>query len=590
MFHFDAKGQPVWDFKGKNLLKGETDGSSYPNGGLRATHRAGGYLAVDATSPIFLRGDTIFIPSCLVSYYGHALDEKTPLLRATDALSREGVRLLRLLGYNVNSLRPNIGLEQEFFFVPRDAYNRRPDLQLAGRTVMGKLPPRGQELSDHYMAPPSLSSPALACMQEIQEQCFKLGIPLRTRHREVAPNQYEFAPMYGDATTQIDQNLMVMQIIEEVAAQYGLAALLQEKPFQGVNGSGKHNNWSIGTDDGTNLLNVSELAKRSGNGDIFPVVMSAILKAVNDYGDLMRMAIASPGNDFRLGACEAPPAIVSVYLGDDMTRYLESFMEGKSIPYQPTTKILNLGASTLPPLEVPAEDRNRTSPFPYGGHRFEFRAVGSSQNVSLVNTVLATIVAKSFKDFANAIESGVAPQEVARNALKTSWKNVFNGNGYDAANQEALTKAGLWRIDSGVDAICRYTVDKNVKLFEEMQVLSAEECGARQTVMLNHYVGTVEIEVLSMIDMINQHVIPSVKNSGVGPLEGLQSAVEELKSALSQIHHTTDEKTKAQLARTLRLETMIKVREVCDAAEAVVPASEWTLATYKELLFLDQHV
>lgn len=590
MFHFDAKGQAVWDFKGKNLLKGETDGSSYPNGGLRATHRAGGYLAVDATSPIFLRGDTIFIPSCLVSYYGHALDEKTPLLRATDALSREGVRLLRLLGYNVNSLRPNIGLEQEFFFVPRDAYNRRPDLQLAGRTVMGKLPPRGQELSDHYMAPPSLSSPALACMQEIQEQCFKLGIPLRTRHREVAPNQYEFAPMYGDATTQIDQNLMVMQIIEEVATQYGLAALLQEKPFQGVNGSGKHNNWSIGTDDGTNLLNVSELAKRSGNGDIFPVVMSAIMKAVNDYGDLMRMAIASPGNDFRLGACEAPPAIVSVYLGDDMTRYLESFMEGKNVPYQPTTKVLNLGASTLPPLEVPAEDRNRTSPFPYGGHRFEFRAVGSSQNVSLVNTVLATIVAKSFKDFANAIESGVAPQEVARNALKTSWKNVFNGNGYDAANQEALTKAGLWRIDSGVDAICRYTVDKNVKLFEEMQVLSAEECAARQTVMLNHYVGTVEIEALSMIDMINQHVIPSVKNSGVGPLEGLQAAAEELKSAISQIHHTADEKTKAQLARTLRLETMIRVREVCDAAEAVVPASEWTLATYKELLFLDQHV
>lgn len=232
MFHFDNTGKTVWDFKGKNLLKGETDGSSYPNGGLRATHRAGGYLAVDATSPIFLRGDTIFIPSCLVSYYGHALDEKTPLLRSIDALSREGVRLLKLLGYNVNSIRPNIGLEQEFFFVPRDSYNRRPDLQLAGRTIMGKMPARGQELSDHYMAPPSLASPALACMQEIQQQCFNLGIPLRTRHREVAPNQYEFAPMYGDATTQIDQNLMVMQIIEEVAAQYGLAALLQEKPFQ----------------------------------------------------------------------------------------------------------------------------------------------------------------------------------------------------------------------------------------------------------------------------------------------------------------------------------------------------------------------
>lgn len=232
MFHFDSRGQPVWEFTGKHLLSGETDGSSFPNGGLRATHRAGGYLAIDATSPIFLRGDTIFIPSLLVSYYGHALDEKTPLLRANDALSREGVRLLRLLGFNVNSVRSNIGLEQEFFFVPRDAYNRRPDLQLSGRTVIGKMPPRGQELGDHYMAPPSLASPALPCMQEIQLQCFKLGIPLRTRHREVAPNQYEFAPMYGDSTTQIDQNLMVMQIIEEVAADYGLAALFQEKPFQ----------------------------------------------------------------------------------------------------------------------------------------------------------------------------------------------------------------------------------------------------------------------------------------------------------------------------------------------------------------------
>lgn len=589
MFHFDAQGKPIWEFRGKNLLKGETDGSSYPNGGLRATHRAGGYLALDSTSPIFLRGDTVFIPSCLVSYYGHALDEKTPLLRAIDALSREGVRLLRLLGYNVSSLRANIGLEQEFFFVPRTAYNRRPDLQLAGRTVMGKMPPRGQELGDHYMAPPSLASPALACMQEIQQQCFRLGIPLRTRHREVAPNQYEFAPMYGDATTQIDQNLMVMQIIEEVAAKYDLAALLQEKPFQGINGSGKHNNWSIGTDDGTNLLNVDQLAKSSGNGEIFPVIMSAILKAVNDYGDLMRMATATPGNDFRLGACEAPPAIVSIYLGDDMTRYLEAFMNGEKKNYQPTMKLLNLGVSSLPPFEVPAEDRNRTSPFPFGGHRFEFRAVGSSQNVSLVNTVLNTIVAKSFKDFADAIEAGHSPQEVARNAAKASWKNVFNGNGYDAQNQETLTKAGLWRIDSGVDAICRYTVDKNVKLFEEMKVLTAEECAARQTVMLTHYVGTVEIEALSMIDMIQQHVIPSVKSAGVGPLSELQESVKLLNKSLAAVHEAPDNKEKAHLARQLRLETMIQVREVCDSAEAVVPANLWTLATYKELLFLDQH-
>lgn len=359
--------------------------------------------------------------------------------------------------------------------------------------------------------------------------------------------------------------------------------------MQGVNGSGKHNNWSIGTDDGTNLLNVSQLAKNSGSGEIFPVVMAAILKAVNDNGDLMRMAIASPGNDFRLGACEAPPAIMSVYLGDDMTRYLESYINGDNQPYSPKTKLLNMGASALAPVEVPAEDRNRTSPFPYGGHRFEFRAVGSSQNVSLVNTVLATIVANAFSEFADAIEAGQSPKSVAQKALQTSWKNVFNGNGYDSANQEALTKAGLWRIDSGVDAMCRYSVDKNVKLFERMKVLTAEECAARQTILLNHYVGTVEIEVLSMIDMINQHVIPSVKNYGVGPLDELEGAVRTLQSALAAVHHESNEKAKADLARVLRLETMIQVRAICDSAEAIVPANLWTLATYKELLFLDQN-
>eukprot|EP01038_Epipyxis_sp_PR26KG_P006842 gene6842-9366_t len=590
MIEFNKQGEPLWDFKGKNILKGETDGSSYPNGGLRATHRAGAYLSVDPTSPIFLRGDTIFIPACLVSFNGHALDEKTPLLRASDALSKEGARLLNLLGYKVSGLSANIGLEQELFLIPRNAYLRRPDLQLAGRTVIGKMPPRGQEMSDHYYAPPSLSSPALACMQEIQAQCFKLGIPLRTRHREVAPNQYEFAPLFGTVTTQIDQNVMVMQIIEEVATAHGLAALLQEKPFQGVNGSGKHNNWSIATSDGTNLLNVGQLAAKTGKSDIFPVIMAAIVKAINENGDLMRMAIASPGNDFRLGACEAPPAIMSMYLGDDMTSYLESYIKGENKPYVPTTKKLSLGASVLADVEIPAEDRNRTSPFPYGGHRFEFRAVGSSQNVSLVNTVLATITANAFKQFSDAIEAGATPKEVAQKALSDSWKVIFNGNGYDANNQDLLTKNGLWRIDSGVDAICRFTEPKNVELFQKMNVLTAEECASRQSVMLNHYIGTVEIEVLCLIDMINQYIIPAVKSAKVVPLDDLYLSVKTLQSALKEMHHISDEKQKAEHARTLRLETMIQVREVCDAAEEVVPGELWHLATYKELLFLDQHV
>lgn len=330
---------------------------------------------------------------------------------------------------------------------------------------------------------------------------------------------------------------MVMQIIEEVSVKYGLAALLHEKPFQGVNGSGKHNNWSIATDDGTNLLNVSQLAKNSGSSEIFPVIMSAIVSAVDKYGDLMRLSIASPGNDFRLGACEAPPAIVSTYLGDDITRYLENFKNGIDAPYIPHSKDLHMGAKAIRPINVPSEDRNRTSPFPYGGHRFEFRAVGSSQNPSLVNTVLASITAKAFKSFADQIEKGSKPNDVARKALAESWKVIFNGNGYDPASQKMLTDNGLWRIDSGVDAIARFTAPKNIALFEELKVLTAEECDARQTVMLNSYIGTVEMEVLSMIDMINQYIIPAVKQSGVGPLDKLYSAVSGLKESVSAIHH-----------------------------------------------------
>jgi len=443
-------------------------------------------------------------------------------------------------------------------------------------------------MCDHYMAPPSSSNPALDCMREIQNQCYTMGIPLRTRHREVAPNQYEFAPLFGSVTTQIDQNVIVMQVIEEVAAKHGMAALLQEKPFNNVNGSGKHNNWSLGTLDGVGLLNVDQIAKASGSSEIFPVIMAALVSAVDTHGDLMRLAIASPGNDFRLGACEAPPAIISTYLGDDMTTYLDGYRKGSDAPYTPNLRDLDLGISCIPPITMPAEDRNRTSSFPYGGHRFEFRAVGSAQNVSIVNTVLATIAAEAFRDFADAIESGKKPRDVASAALNKHWKVVFNGDNYDAANQDMLTKTGVWRIDSGVDAICRYTEPKNVKLFQAMNVLQPEECEARQTIMLDHYVGTVELEALSLIDMITQHIIPSCKKTSVGPVKELEAAVKTIEWALKAIHSASDGKVKAKLARTLRLETMVELREPCDAAEALVPAEHWTLATYKELMFLDQ--
>jgi glutamine synthetase len=590
MMTFDENNEVAQDFTGKSLIKGETDGSSFPNGGLRDTHRAGGYLAVDTSSPIFCRGDTVFIPSAFVCYNGAALDEKTPLLRSNAALSREGSRLFSQLGIDVSSgLQSNIGLEQELFLVPREEFYRRPDLQLTGRTVMGKNAPRGQEMCDHYMAPLSSATAALACMQEIQDEAWRLGIPLKTRHREVAPNQFEFAPLYGINTTQIDQNVMVMQIIEETAARHGMAALLQEKPFSDINGSGKHNNWSIATRDGINALDPNDILEASGNDEAFPVIMAAIISAVDEYGDLMRMSIASPGNDFRLGACEAPPAIISIYLGDDMTNYLESFTNGNTSKYEPKTKMLDLGTREVLPFEVPAEDRNRTSPFPYGGSRFEFRAVGSAQNVSMVNTVLNTIAAEKFAEFADRIEAGEDAGDVARESLKEHWKVIFNGDNYCEDNQQMLTDRGVWRIDSGVEAIATLTSEKNVALFERMGVFTSEELTARQHILHDHYTGTVEMEALTMIDMINQHVIPSVKAAGEGPVSELEAAVVTLKDAVAGIHDAKSSLEKARLGRVLRLETMINIRVVCDRAEETVPAELWTLATYKDLLFLDSH-
>lgn len=592
MLAFNADNKIEFDFKGKDLIKGETDGSSYPNGGLRGTHCAGGYLAIDTSSPIFLRGDTMFIPSAFVSYYGAALDEKTPLLRANAALNKQGCRLLKHLGLDVSDgLRANIGLEQEIFLIPREAYYKRPDLQLTGRTIMGKDAPRGQEMCDHYMAPLSSATPALACMQEIQDECFKLGIPLKTRHREVAPNQFEFAPLFGANTTQIDQNLMVMQIIEEVAPRHGLTALLQEKPFNDVNGSGKHNNWSLATADGVQLFKPSAINAACNNKTAFTVIMAAMIAAVDEHGDLMRMAISSPGNDFRLGACEAPPAIVSCYLGEDMTFYLEHFKDGKGKgEYVPGIKTLDLGTREVLPFEVPAEDRNRTSPFPYGGARFEFRAVGSAQNVSMVNTVLNTIIAEKFGEFSDRIDAGESAIDVAREALNKHWRVIFNGDNYCDTAQQELTDRGLWRIDSGVEAIHTLTSEKNTKLFEKMHVMTKEECEAREIILHDHYTGTVEMEALTMVDMLNQHVIPSVKAAGVGPLSELEAAVGTIKDAMAEIHAADSSYKKGQLARVLRLETMIDIRAVCDAAEEVVPANLWTLATYKELLFLDSHV
>jgi len=584
MMVFQKDGKPIWKFSGKELLRGETDGSSYPNGGMRATHTAGGYTVLDASSPIFMRGDTIYIPTIFMSWTGLATDEKIPLLRSCEALTREGKRLLKNLGFTASGVVPNIGLEQEFFFVPRSAYARRMDLQMTGRTVMGKLPPRGQEMSDHYMAPPN--QVALECMKAIQDECYKLGIPLRTRHREVAPNQYEFAPMFGYATSQIDQNLMVMQICDEVSSRYGLACLFQEKPFAGINGSGKHNNWSVGTPEGCNLLNPGQTTKVTGNPEVFNAVVACIVSGVDKHGDLMRMSIASPGNDFRLGCMEAPPAVMSTYLGPDLTKHLEAYMAGGTADYKPSSRMLSAGLENIAAFDVPAEDRNRTSPFPYGGHRFEFRAVGSSQNVSMVNTVLNTLTAEAMADYSAKLEAGKKPRDVTTELLKTHWKAVFNGNGYAEDWPDKAVERGIWRIDSGIDAYKTMTSDKNCALFDKMKVMNREELEARTAVNYTQYVGTVEMEVLCMIDMLNQQVIPAVKAAGQST-SALSDVVATLKYALGQIHAAPEGHAQASVARSVRLETMVQQREAVDAAEGLCPSHLWPMATYRELLFLD---
>jgi len=594
-----GKDGPYWCFSGDDLIQGETDGSSFQNGGLRATHTAAAYTVIDPSSSIFLRDDTVFIPTVLAAFTGEALDEKMPLLRAMQAVDVEGRRLLKHLGHTAAAkVFPNIGLEQEFFLVPRSAYFARPDLQLCGRTIIGKSSARGQEMCDHYMAAPN--EKALACMREIQHECFKVGIPMQTRHKEVAPNQYECAPFFGLASGQIDNNLLFMQIAEEVAARHGLAALFTEKPFQGVNGSGKHNNVSLGTDQGMNLFNAKNMAKSCTTPDSFAIVMAAVIAAVHRHGDLMRMATATPGNDFRLGAMEAPPAIVSTYLGESLTTYLDAFRKGTSTkPYAPTAKELSLGVSAIPKVSVPAEDRNRTSPFPYGGHRFEFRAVGSSQNVSMVNTVLCSIWAEAFAEMSSKIEKGATPHEVAKATLNEHWDIIFNGNGYGADWPVEAAKRGIPNHSSCVDAIGALSEPKAIALFSGLKdsagcsVMSAAETKCRENVMYGQYCNVVEMECLCMIDMVRQHVLPSaIKAMSLGisaGVEQLRAAIGTLDAALKEMEHADEGKPRASLARKLRLETMAQVRAICDEAETQIPPEMWTIATYKELLFLDSH-
>ena len=510
----DSEGKVIMEFSGKELIKGEPDASSFPSGGLRATFEARGYTAWDCTSPAFLREDatgvTLCIPTAFCSYKGEALDQKTPLLRSMQAIDTQALRILRLFG-NTTAKRvvPSVGPEQEYFLVDRAKYLQRKDLIYAGRTLFGAMPPKGQELEDHYFG--AIRERIGAYMKELNVELWKLGVTAKTQHNEVAPAQHELAPIYDQANLAVDHNQMVMEAMKKVAGRHGMTCLLHEKPFAGVNGSGKHNNWSLTSDDGINLLSPGETPHENIQ---FLLVLACILKAVDTHADLLREAAADVGNDHRLGANEAPPAIISVFLGEQLEDVIDQLCSTGEATHSKRGGTLKTGVATLPDLDRDATDRNRTSPFAFTGNKFEFRMVGSSDSIAPANVVLNAIVAEAFKEAADELEKAedfdTAVHDMIKQMLKDHKRIIFNGNGYSDAWVEEAEKRGLPNIRSMVDAIPALTTEKAVKLYEEFGVFTRAELESRAEVEYEAYSKAINIEAKTMIDMAGKQIIPAV--------------------------------------------------------------------------------
>lgn len=506
-------GKVIMEFSGKELIKGEPDASSFPSGGLRATFEARGYTAWDCTSPAFLKEDAsgvvLCIPTAFCSYTGVALDKKTPLLRSMEAINREGLRLIRLLG-NTTSKRitPSVGAEQEYFIIDREKFLKRKDLVYTGRTLFGTMPAKGQELEDHYFG--SIRERIGAYMKDVDEELWKLGVPAKTRHNEVAPAQHEIAPIYGTVNVATDQNQMVMETLKKVASRHGLACLLHEKPFNGVNGSGKHDNWSITTDDGINLL---DPGKAPHENIQFLLVLTCILKAVDEHADLLRLSAASTGNDHRLGKQEAPPAIISVFLGEQLQDVLTQLIETGFATHSLAGEALKTGVNYLPAFEKDATDRNRTSPFAFTGNKFEFRMVGSNDSIACANTILNSIVAESFAEASDYIEKAedkdLAVHDLIKRYAAEHQRVVFNGNGYSAEWVEEATRRGLPNLPTMVDAIPSMVSDKAVAMFEKLGVFTKEELEARAEIRYESYVKQLNIEARAMLNIANKQIIPA---------------------------------------------------------------------------------
>ena len=598
-------GRVVLDFSGKELIKGEPDASSFPSGGLRETAAARGYTAWDCTSPAFVKEGTLYIPTAFFSYTGEILDKKTPLLRSVEALSKEAVRVLRALGNESSRMvSATVGPEQEYFLVNRELYEQRLDLILTGRTLFGAKPPKGQELEDQYFA--RLRIKITDFMHDLDRELWKLGITAKTKHNEVAPAQHELAIIFDPASMAADHNLLVMEMMRKVAKKHGLAALLHEKPFAGVNGNGKHINWSMATDDGINLL---DPGARPAENIRFLVFLAAVIKAVDEYAALLRLSVASAGNDHRLGANEAPPAIISMFVGAELDAVIESIVSGK--PYEDAGRVrTNLGVSSLPVITEDATDRNRTSPFAFTGNKFEFRMCGSANNIAEPCFTLNTVVAKELAEAADALEKAedveAAAKAIVRDFISAHRRIIFNDNNYAPEWVEEAARRGLPNIGNTVLAIKELESEKNRKVFEKMGVLDATELDSRYEILLENYSKTINVEALTLADMTERQLIPAVYDyaaalSGIAESTGSKSAGARLQK-LAALADAMDEKLGALKAaagsatvecpfetalnyREKVVAAMESLRATIDETEPMMPADAWPVPVYADLLF-----
>ncbi len=607
-------GGVIMEFSGKELIKGEPDASSFPSGGLRATFEARGYTAWDPTSYAFIKGNTLCIPTAFCSYGGEALDKKTPLLRSMEALNKQAIRILHLFGNNdVKCVRTSVGPEQEYFLITKEMYEQRRDLRFTGRTLFGAKPPKGQEMDDHYFG--VIKPRVAAYMEELNEELWKLGILAKTEHNEVAPAQHELAPIYTTTNIATDHNQLTMEIMQKVAAKHGLVCLLHEKPFAGVNGSGKHNNWSLATDEGVNLLSPGETPYENAQ---FLLFLCAVIKAVDDYQDLLRLSVATAGNDHRLGANEAPPAVISIFLGEELNAVLEAIEIGT--PYEGTEKTqMRLGVNVLPKFNRDTTDRNRTSPFAFTGNKFEFRMLGSSNSIACANMMLNSAVAESLKIYADRLEKAEnfedVLHEMIRKTIKDHKRVIFNGNGYDDTwIKEAVEKRGLLNYRTTPDCMPHLLDEKNVRMLTSHKVFSEAELKSRCEIMLENYCKTVLIEANTMVDMAKTEIAPAVSayvlelaNTAVAKkavddsisrsyetelmkkLVRLEDQIavktDELEEAVMKLQDAEDVEAESYMIRDAVLGRMGELRVACDEAETITAKKYWPFPTYGDLLF-----